>query len=90
MRSNTGEHFQHTTISYLRHHDEEFEQEVLHYTELAHLDPHLCIYRLSGNSWRAAAELIEHLERRHGKLTTDQLLDALDLAIKKARDVTVR
>lgn len=74
----------HSTVYYLSHHNEKFERDLEYCAELARLHPHLCIYQTAGKSWEGAACLLELLERRHGKLTTDRLFQALHQTIDHA------
>lgn len=74
----------HAKLYHLIHHDTRVAEDLEYYSEMARLHPHLCVYRVTEQSWQAAVCLLKVLERRHGGLTTDRLYEALELAVSHA------
>ena len=68
-----------TNISYLLKSEPDFKTELKDDTASARVHPYLRLYQGARESWRAAARLIAHMEKRQGRLTTDELLEAIHL-----------
>jgi hypothetical protein len=71
-------------ISYLLRHDHDFPTELRDDTRRARFHPQLRLYQAAGESWTAAAALIEHLEACHGRYSTDELIDSMRLMLELA------
>jgi hypothetical protein len=73
-------------ISYLLRNNPDFKTELKDDTASARVHPYLRLYQGARESWRAAARLIAHMEKRQGLLTTDELLKAIRLFHTMALD----
>lgn len=72
-----------SAVQYMVDHDAEFAEELELYAAVAKFHPHLIVFRAAGNSWKGAVCLLEHLQKRHGDLTTDRMLDMLSSALEQ-------
>lgn len=71
-----------SNVSYLVRNGE-FSGQLREHTEFARLHPLLRMHQAAGQSWRAAACLLNTLEARQGPLTTDEIVASMSLMLEQ-------
>lgn len=66
-----------TTISLLLHRDQRLADDVDWYKRSARLHPFLKVFGEGSHNWKASAWLLEYLDKRHGRMTIDDLMAML-------------